>query len=36
VFEVIISDRFGFDDAQQALVTAATPGAADKVVVTIG
>jgi 2-desacetyl-2-hydroxyethyl bacteriochlorophyllide A dehydrogenase len=35
-FEVIISDRFEFDDAQQALETAATPGAADKVVVTIG
>jgi len=33
-FAVIVSDRFDFADVQQALVTAATPGAADKVVVT--
>lgn len=34
-FAVIISDRFAFEDAQQALETAVTPGAADKVVVAI-
>jgi hypothetical protein len=33
-FAVIISDRFEFADVQKALETAATPGAADKVVVT--
>ena len=33
-FAVIVSDRFDFADVRQALVTAGTPGAADKVVVT--
>jgi threonine dehydrogenase-like Zn-dependent dehydrogenase len=33
-FSTIISDRFEFADVQKALETAATPGAADKVVVT--
>ena len=33
-FAVIVSDRFDFADVQQALATASTPGAADKVVVT--
>jgi threonine dehydrogenase-like Zn-dependent dehydrogenase len=32
-YQVIISDRFPFSEVQQALVTAATPGAADKVMV---
>ena len=31
---VIVSQTFGFDDVQDALRTALTPGAADKVVVT--
>ena len=30
----IVSHRFDFDDVEQALITAGTPGAADKVVVT--
>lgn len=33
-FALIISDRFPFADAQKALETASTPGAAEKVVVT--
>ena len=33
-FAVIVSDRFDFADVEQALITARTPGAADKVVVT--
>ena len=33
-YAVIVSHTFGFDDVQEALVTARTPGAADKVVVT--
>jgi 2-desacetyl-2-hydroxyethyl bacteriochlorophyllide A dehydrogenase len=33
-FATIISDRFSFSDVQNALITASTPGAADKVVVT--
>ncbi|MCX2929185.1 zinc-binding dehydrogenase [Mycobacterium sp. CVI_P3] len=33
-YAVIVSHTFGFDDVQDALRTAATPGAADKVVVT--
>jgi len=33
-FSRIISHRFPFADVQQALTTASTPGAADKVVVT--
>jgi 2-desacetyl-2-hydroxyethyl bacteriochlorophyllide A dehydrogenase len=33
-FAVIVSDRFPFAEVQKALTTAATPGAADKVVVT--
>jgi 2-desacetyl-2-hydroxyethyl bacteriochlorophyllide A dehydrogenase len=33
-FGLIVSDRFPFAEAQKALVTASTPGAADKVVVT--
>ena len=33
-FSPIISHRFPFADVQQALTTASTPGAADKVVVT--
>ena len=33
-FAVIVSDQFDFADVRQALVTAGTPGAADKVVVT--
>ena len=33
-FAVIVSDRFDFADVHQALTTASTPGAADKVVVT--
>lgn len=33
-FAVIVSDQFDFSDVQQALTTASTPGAADKVVVT--
>lgn len=33
-FAVIVSDRFDFSDVEQALATASTPGAADKVVVT--
>jgi 2-desacetyl-2-hydroxyethyl bacteriochlorophyllide A dehydrogenase len=33
-FALIVSDRFPFADVQKALETAATPGAADKVVVT--
>jgi 2-desacetyl-2-hydroxyethyl bacteriochlorophyllide A dehydrogenase len=33
-YQVIISDTFPFDDVTAALKTAATPGAADKVVVT--
>jgi threonine dehydrogenase-like Zn-dependent dehydrogenase len=32
-FATIISHRFSFDDVEEALATAATPGAADKVVV---
>lgn len=32
-FAVIVSDQFAFDDVRDALRTAATPGAADKVVV---
>jgi len=34
-FATIISDRFAYADVQNALKTAATPGAADKVVVTV-
>jgi 2-desacetyl-2-hydroxyethyl bacteriochlorophyllide A dehydrogenase len=34
-FEKIISDRFAYADVEKALTTAATPGAADKVVVTL-
>lgn len=33
-FAVIVSDQFDFADVEQALTTASTPGAADKVVVT--
>ena len=33
-YAVIVSHTFGFDDVQEALSTALTPGAADKVVVT--
>ena len=33
-YAVIVSHTFGFDDVQEALVTARTAGAADKVVVT--
>ena len=33
-FALIVSDRFPFPDAQKAIETASTPGAADKVVVT--
>ncbi len=33
-YALIISDRFPFSQAEQALTTAATPGAADKVMVT--
>jgi threonine dehydrogenase-like Zn-dependent dehydrogenase len=33
-YAVIVSHTFGFDDVQDALRTASTPGAADKVVVT--
>lgn len=33
-YDVIVSHSFGFDDVQDALQTALTPGAADKVVVT--
>ena len=33
-YAVIVSHTFGFDDVEEALVTARTPGAADKVVVT--
>jgi threonine dehydrogenase-like Zn-dependent dehydrogenase len=33
-YAVIVSHAFGFDDVQDALRTALTPGAADKVVVT--
>lgn len=33
-FAVIVSDTFPFKDAEEALKVAATPGAADKVVVT--
>ena len=33
-FAVIVSDRFAFDEVRDALLTAGTPGAADKVVVT--
>jgi threonine dehydrogenase-like Zn-dependent dehydrogenase len=33
-YAVIVSHTFGFDDVQDALRTAMTPGAADKVVVT--
>ncbi|WP_218141780.1 zinc-binding dehydrogenase [Frigoribacterium sp. MCBA15_019] len=33
-YAVIVSDRYPFQDVQEALVAAATPGAADKVVVT--
>ena len=33
-YAVIVSHTFGFDDVQDALRTALTPGAADKVVVT--
>lgn len=33
-YAVIVSHTFGFDDVQEALGTALTPGAADKVVVT--
>ncbi|GAY13939.1 threonine dehydrogenase [Mycobacterium sp. shizuoka-1] len=33
-YAVIVSHTFGFDEVQEALRTAATPGAADKVVVT--
>ena len=32
-YQLIISDRFSFDDVQLALTTASTPGAADKVMV---
>jgi L-iditol 2-dehydrogenase len=35
-YAVIVSHTFGFDDVQDALRTATTPGAADKVVVTFG
>jgi threonine dehydrogenase-like Zn-dependent dehydrogenase len=35
-FAVIVSDTFPFEEAQDALTVAATPGAADKVVVTLG
>ncbi|MGI9823916.1 zinc-dependent alcohol dehydrogenase [Agromyces sp. Marseille-Q5079] len=34
-YQLIISDRFTVDDVQQALELAATPGAADKVMVTL-
>ena len=33
-YAIIVSDRFSFDDVDEALVLASTPGAADKVVVT--
>ncbi|MGD8193031.1 zinc-dependent alcohol dehydrogenase [Herbiconiux sp. P18] len=33
-YQLIISDRFAFDDVETALVMAGTPGAADKVMVT--
>ena len=33
-YAAIVSDQFSFDDVEEALTTAATPGAADKVVVT--
>ncbi|WP_440710808.1 zinc-dependent alcohol dehydrogenase [Herbiconiux sp. YIM B11900] len=33
-YQLIISDRFAFDDVEAALATAGTPGAADKVMVT--
>jgi threonine dehydrogenase-like Zn-dependent dehydrogenase len=33
-YQLIISDRFSFDNVELALTTAATPGAADKVMVT--
>ncbi len=33
-YAVIVSHTFGFDEVQDALRTAMTPGAADKVVVT--
>ena len=33
-YAVIVSHTFGFDDVQDALRTALTPGAADKVIVT--
>ncbi|MFK0402015.1 hypothetical protein ACIQTT_06765 [Microbacterium sp. NPDC090225] len=32
-YQVIISDTFTFEDVQTALITAATPRAADRVVV---
>lgn len=34
-YQLIISDRFSVDDVQRALEVAATPGAADKVMVTL-
>ena len=34
-YQLIISDRFPVDDVLQALEVAATPGAADKVMVTL-
>ncbi len=33
-YALIVSDRFSFDDVEEALVLASTPGAADKVMVT--